>query len=410
MGFLTAEKMPFCAGCAYHLVVRNLAKALDGLQLRKEDVVLVSDIGCCGLIDKLLDCHTIHGLHGRSAALGLGITLGLDDPRKKVIIFMGDGGATIGMQHILEAARLNVDMTCIVVNNLVYGMTGGQPSGLSPKGWFAKRSLNDRQFEPYDVARLAHDAGAAFTTRFMAKGNISGRMADIISREGFSVIEMVGPCTSHGVRKISELEEMDFPEVEFVHDREVFRMEWKRPVPDPMTPTHALYEATREVGHSIIIAGTAGEGVQKAGEVLARASAITGLHITRKSEYPITVGTGFSLAEVTISSVPICFTGMENTDAMVVSSMDGLDKVRHLLADYTGVLVVDDTLELPPTNAKVFARPFRKTTDRKTNALAATMFLCREMDLVPVDAFREAVKDDRFRESMLAAIEAGNEL
>jgi len=132
--FLTDKKFPFCPGCGHGISIHALNKALKELNYNPKDIIVVSDIGCSGLIDPLFATHTIHGLHGRSPALGIGVAMGLStNNKKKIIAFIGDGGSTIGLQHILEDARRNVDMTLIVLNNLLYGMTGGQISGLSTK-------------------------------------------------------------------------------------------------------------------------------------------------------------------------------------------------------------------------------------------------------------------------------------
>ena len=83
---LTKAKMPFCPGCGHGVCVRSISKALENLGYGPKDVVIVSDIGCAGLVDPLFATHTIHGLHGRSSALGLGVVLGLDNPDKKVVV------------------------------------------------------------------------------------------------------------------------------------------------------------------------------------------------------------------------------------------------------------------------------------------------------------------------------------
>lgn len=134
--FLSTENLPFCKGCGHGLVAGALEKALGRIEnLDPRDLIVVTDIGCIGIIDRQFKAHTVHGLHGRSTALATGISMGLDDPGKKIIVFIGDGGATIGLQHILEAAHRNVNMTVLVHNNMLYGMTGGQPSGLTPCGF-----------------------------------------------------------------------------------------------------------------------------------------------------------------------------------------------------------------------------------------------------------------------------------
>ena len=127
---LTENKMPFCPGCGHGVAVNNISKALLELNYNPLDIIIVSDIGCSGLVDPLFKTHTVHGLHGRSPALGMGVSMGLADETKKIIVIQGDGGATIGLQHLMEAARRNIDITLLVFNNLLYGMTGGQMGGL----------------------------------------------------------------------------------------------------------------------------------------------------------------------------------------------------------------------------------------------------------------------------------------
>jgi TPP-dependent indolepyruvate ferredoxin oxidoreductase alpha subunit len=122
--FLATDKFPYCKGCGHHFITKNTALACEKMGLSPQDVILVTDIGCHGIADKCFATHTIHGIHGRSTALATGIRLGVENPDKKIIVFIGDGGATIGLQHLIDASRLNVDITVILHNNLLYGMTG----------------------------------------------------------------------------------------------------------------------------------------------------------------------------------------------------------------------------------------------------------------------------------------------
>src|SRR3990172_7967939 len=128
--------MPFCKGCGHTNILNKLNDALTSLNLKPEDVCLVTDIGCIGLADPLFDrIHTVHTTHGRSTAFATGIELAdsiLGDSKAKTIVLIGDGGATIGLQHLIQAALLNVDVTVLVCNNFLYGMEGGQSSGFSP--------------------------------------------------------------------------------------------------------------------------------------------------------------------------------------------------------------------------------------------------------------------------------------
>ena len=109
--FINTKTLPFCNGCSHTTISQNTEKALQKLGKSLLDVILVTDIGCLGIIDKTFDTHTVHGLHGRSVALASGVSAGINDPSKKVIVFIGDGGATIGMQHLLDAAHNGYNMT-----------------------------------------------------------------------------------------------------------------------------------------------------------------------------------------------------------------------------------------------------------------------------------------------------------
>ena len=186
---LTEVKMPFCPGCGHGIAVKSISKTIEDIGYSTTDVVIVSDIGCSGLVDPLFNTHTVHGLHGRAPALGMGVSMGLNRNDKKVIVIQGDGGATIGLQHLLEAARRNTDMTLVVFNNLLYGMTGGQISGLS-----TDKFKEDRHFEegipPFDIVKLAHQAGAVFSARVVSPRNFKDNLKRAMETKGFSLIEM----------------------------------------------------------------------------------------------------------------------------------------------------------------------------------------------------------------------------
>src|SRR3990172_12817785 len=116
-------KFPFCKGCGHNNVLRRLNESLVALQLGVNDVALVTDIGCIGLADNLFkDIHTVHTTHGRSTAFATGIALAdsvLENGKLKTIVLIGDGGAMIGLQHLVHAAMLNVDVTVIIFNNFI---------------------------------------------------------------------------------------------------------------------------------------------------------------------------------------------------------------------------------------------------------------------------------------------------
>ena len=198
--FLTDTELPFCKGCGHSLISENTDKALQKLGLNPLDVILVTDIGCHGIIDKCFVSHTFHGLHGRSVALASGVSAGLNNPDKKVIVFIGDGGATIGMQHIIDAAHNNFNLTVVIHNNLLYGMTGGQPSEFTPVGFKTPTLPDGAKQKGYDICEIVKAAGANYAARVLGIGDISDKLAEAFSRKGFSLIEVMEICPSYGIK------------------------------------------------------------------------------------------------------------------------------------------------------------------------------------------------------------------
>lgn len=409
MDILIQKNLPYCQGCAYHLITRNLVKAIEKLDLSPRQVILVSDIGCCGLIDSTLSVHTIHGLHGRSNALAFGIAA-VAAPGTKVIVFQGDGGATIGLQHMLEAARLNIDMTTIVANNMVYGMTGGQPSGLTPCHIDTIRRPNNYRFPEYDVIRLADQAGAAYSSRRKAWGDFSDTLAEAMAIEGYSIVELVGCCSSYGLDN-KTIKEYPVQDLCLRNPRPPLKLE-RRPAP-PSLLTHKPsngHPSDLKRKTTIVISGSAGEGSQKAGEILAHAGVSSGLNATKKSEYPITVGTGFSLAEVILSPQSVLFTGGASPDVLIVTSDYGLQKVKNILEQKKARLVIaDETLPIPESE-ELIKLPFRKIAGGQGASLCAVSYWVGLSGIVSMESLRNACRSSKHAEGMLKDIALGESL
>jgi len=408
MSMINTGKLPYCPGCSYHLVTRFMERALESMGLQPLDVILVSDIGCCGLIDATLNVNTIHGLHGRSNALGLGVAAAAEG--KKVIVFQGDGGITIGMQHMLEAARLNVDMTVIVVNNFVYGMTGGQPSGLTPPD--IENPLRPQQcfFPPYDIVRLAYDAGAAYSARIYAYGDFSSQLVEAFAVKGFSMVEIVGCCVSYGLKNASLLREMENKRIVLRNERPPLQLKFSEKQSLLPSVSTAEFNAQLNGELALIIAGSAGEAVQTAGEIFAQAAVLSGLWSTKKSEYPITVGTGFSVAEVKLSSREIFFTGVSRPDVIFVTSIDGYQKVKGLLDKKQFGLLVADSSVISEKSSNVIAKPFREVGGARSAALLAVSWWLKENQIFDFNALRKVCSHARHAERLLQTLEKVTEL
>ncbi|MFZ3048675.1 MAG: thiamine pyrophosphate-dependent enzyme, partial [Desulfatirhabdiaceae bacterium] len=154
----------WCPGCGHGIVLNAMLRAIDRLGLNKNDIVMVSGIGCSSRISGYVDFHTLHTIHGRALTFATGVKM--SRPELNLIVPMGDGDAlAIGGNHFIHAARRNIDMTAIVMNNRIYGMTGGQYSPLSGPGMLATTAPYRNIDQGFDIVNLATAAGATFVAR-----------------------------------------------------------------------------------------------------------------------------------------------------------------------------------------------------------------------------------------------------
>ena len=185
----------WCAGCGIGIVMGALVRAIDDLQLHRDDVAMISGIGCTGRMPVYVDFNTMHTTHGRALAFATGLKMVRPDMR--VIVIMGDGDAlTIGGNHFIHAARRNIGLTAIIVNNFVYGMTGGQHSSTTPTGTLATTAPYGHIEQPFPIVELAQASGAAFIARSTVYHvtELEKQIAQAISKDGFSVVEAVSYC------------------------------------------------------------------------------------------------------------------------------------------------------------------------------------------------------------------------
>lgn len=195
----------WCPGCGHGTVLNSLLRAVEELGLNKNDIVMTSGIGCSARISGYVDFHSLHTMHGRALACATGVKL--SRPHLKVLVPMGDGDAlAIGGNHFIHACRRNIDMTAIIMNNRIYGMTGGQFSPLSGVGKKATTAPYLTIDNNFDIVELATAAGATFvgrSTTYHAKETI-GLLKKAIDHKGFSVVEILSQCPTHYGRKNRE--------------------------------------------------------------------------------------------------------------------------------------------------------------------------------------------------------------
>ena len=191
------KKFPnvWCSGCGIGIVMSALIRAISRLELEKDDIALVSGIGCTGRMPVYMDFNTIHTTHGRALAFATGLKL--PRPKLKVIAIMGDGDAlAIGGNHFIHAARRNMDVTAIVVNNSIYGMTGGQYSPTTPQNGKATTAPYGNIEPPMPICELAIAAGASYVARSTVYHAVEMDrfLEQAISKNGFSLVEAVSYC------------------------------------------------------------------------------------------------------------------------------------------------------------------------------------------------------------------------
>ncbi|MEW6003810.1 MAG: thiamine pyrophosphate-dependent enzyme [Stygiobacter sp.] len=401
---LIDKNSPYCPGCGHLNVTLNLAKAIESLNIDPLDVIVVSDIGCCGLIDPSLASHTIHGLHGRACALASGISLAIDNPNKKIIAVQGDGGATIGIAHLLEAARRNFNVTLIVNNNQIYGMTGGQLSGLSSENFQHEHANINESIPPFNLIELAKSAGASYTCQLVGKGDFSEYLKKAITINGFSIIEILEVCPSYGYQKYSEIENLGFGTTEFTNERKPFKLN-KAEIKSLINfnESKIFFESKLDKPLKIILAGSAGEGIQSAGELFARAAIKSKLNVTKKGDYPITVGTGFSVSELIISPNEIHYTGIEKADILIAISQVGFDYTKSKIDDSTIVLADSSIQNINSSNKIIF--DFGKIFGRKNSAVASLGTLINLKNFFPFEAFEDSLLESKHRDKFLPLIE-----
>lgn len=198
------KKFPhvWCPGCGNGILLGSLIRAIDRTGFEKDDIVVVSGIGCSGRISVYVDFNTLHTTHGRALTFATGVKLA--KPKLQVIVIMGDGDATaIGGNHFIHAARRNLNLTAIIVNNSIYGMTGGQYSPTTPYGAFATTALYGNIEHAFSIAELAMMAGASMVSRCTVYHAtlLDDLIARAVVKRGFSVVEVISHChTQYGRR------------------------------------------------------------------------------------------------------------------------------------------------------------------------------------------------------------------
>ena len=202
--YMRPEHLPqiWCPGCGNGTIMRDVVQAIDNLGLSRDKTVIVSGIGCSSRAAGYMDFDTIHTTHGRAIAFATGIKLA--NPELEVIVIAGDGDiSAIGGNHLIHAARRNIGITVVVLNNNIYGMTGGQYSPTTPTGDYGTTAPYGNLDRSFDIAGLAYGAGASYAARgsvYHVRETIQ-LIQDGIRNIGFSIIDVASICPTYYGRK-----------------------------------------------------------------------------------------------------------------------------------------------------------------------------------------------------------------
>jgi len=203
---LRKDSLPhfFCSGCGAAQVLNFFVQAADELSLDFDKLVAIGGVGCAARIPVYLHAEALHGVHGRTLPWATGIKL--HNPELEVVIFSGDGdAAAIGGNHLIQAARRNLDVTMIVVNNLTFAMTGGQMAPTTFRELTTLTTPYGNREQPFDLCKLAIAAGATFASRWTIHRphQAINALKKAILHKGFALVEIVTQCpTNFGRRAI----------------------------------------------------------------------------------------------------------------------------------------------------------------------------------------------------------------
>ena len=452
--FLHTERLPhiWCAGCGIGSVTGAFLRAVVDLGLKRENTVVVSGIGCSSRATGYLDLGTVHAIHGRALAFATGIKMAR--PEFDVVVFTGDGdGAAIGGNHLIHACRRNIDVTCILLNNQVYGMTGGQLSPTMELGDRATTAPYGQVEPPFDLCRLAEAAGASFVARGTAAQirPLEKMIKQGIEHPGFAFIEAVVPCpTEYGkrnapsrvvdmlddekARSISKAraaqlssEELADKIVTGVLHRDTQAPEFQRAYAvlaaraqaeaternvrggeasaedevstaptAPAAPPRAGLSAARDF-LEVRFGGSGGQGVILMGVILAMAGTRDHRYVVQTQSYGPEARGGYSRSDVIISDRPIDYPELERASVLVTLSQEAANEyVRPTHPDGIFIYDSENVTEPPSFSGTSFGIPFTRlaveeTGQRQTANVLALGVVAGITGVVSVGSLRKAV-------------------
>ncbi len=410
-----SRPLVFCPGCTHERITKGLDKTLVNMGLSADKTVIVTDIGCSGLFDTFFNVHALHGVHGRALTYAAGLKLA--DPTLTVIVTMGDGGLGIGGAHVLAACRKNLDLTLIILNNFNFGMTGGQYSATTPSDAVVGSEFLNQAEIPIDICSIAKSAGATYVSRCSGHDTqLPDELAKAIHHKGFSVVETLGMCTGRYTKRnnltpkvIDEMianqpvegglvEKNQRPEYGELY-RKLAKEKTRFPAPLTIEQSFNLVTPRRQ---EVVILGSAGMRIVTAGDIVCYAGIASGMNVSIKNDYNITVLRGQSVSEILLSPEKIGYTGIESPTVVMALSDEGVQrrkKIFKALAPGT-VVLKEKSVDIPETAAQVIEIDFKELKIKRPDwALASLGVLAKKEILFSKEILAFALKS-RFNEKV----------
>lgn len=438
------QSMCYCPGCSHAGVLERLGKVLEGMEVDPRHVCIVSDIGCVGTADRYFDCHTFHGLHGRSITYAEGIKR--MRPETLVIVLIGDGGCGIGTAHLVHSARRNADIKVLVFNNFNFGMTGGQASPTTFPGGATATTPGGAVDRPMDICQTVIANGASHVARVNATDRqCAAFMEAALRAPGFALVDIWELCTAYFLprNKLKPAMLDDFAktlDMPMGLLRDAGRPVMMGGVASPTAsanaggstePTSARPGAGASTDDAdadaatfpwtgrkeIWIAGSAGQRIRSAAGLLGEMATFGNRHAAQTDDFPITVRKGHSISQLIVSDKPIRYLGCDHPDLLIVLSEDGARRLGDLsILSPTCKVAADATLALSglATEAMHFDyRAIQKTVGAESAAWAILAQMIVRQGWIDADALRAAARASlrgAYREKNLAALDAAIEM
>lgn len=442
------DRMPhiFCPGCGIGATISNVAEALVDSGLDLDKVSVVSGIGCSGRAAGYFKLDGFHTTHGRPIAFATGLKLA--NPDLKVMVFSGDGDlSTIGGNHLIHAARRNMDLIVICINNFNYGMTGGQMGGTTPTDTWTTTSVYGNFERPFNLPALLTACGANYVARWTSAHShyIKKSFLEALEKEGFCFIEVISACPINWGRRNklrtgkdmvkffldhTEIKETPDPAKALIQmdtpilcgvfvDKdepgylrrmreklapklgiEEFRGDGKVVLPEIEEKPQKAVKGPKKVEEvKIKLAGLGGQGIALLGLIIGRAACIfDGNEAVYSQEYGAEARGGASASSVIISSEKIDFPYIKMPDVMVIMAQGAFRKYRKEIQPGS-IVFMDKDLVKPydlPEGVQIYAVPATRLAEEVGRKVVANIvmlgFISSLTEYFSLEAVKSALK------------------